>query len=187
MKLRTAEIRELSVLQALIRNQAECIQGEVRILEKEIPTDYGPVMLGMDGEGRPVIIVASLGQEDGVLSRLIGIYRWTHQSMPLLIRFCAKGWLDGSKVPRVIAIISGYSRSVQEGIGLLAFSVEAYIWRGLEINGELNVLLEPIEDLGVKRPEPWSSEEPLGLLETSRLSEAELKFFERGFSPSPSQ
>lgn len=180
MKFRLVNINEYAVLRDLVRAQAEVIAGQVRILEKEIPTEWGPVMLGMDAEGRPVILLLFMGKEEEVLPRLIGVYRWTVRSMPLLIRFCAKGWLDTSKIPRFVVIVPGPARPVQESLGLLVFTTEAYSWRGVEIDGELSVLLEPTTDPSARLFATLTGDPASTMLQVARLTEAEAQFFERG-------
>jgi hypothetical protein len=181
MKLRLTTITDYPILRDLVRSQADSLHGHVRILEKEIPTDWGPVMLGMDGEGRPVVVMLSLNRDDDIMVRLIGIYRWTHQSMPLLIRFCAKGWLDTTKVPRFIVIVPGLSQAYQDGKGLLSFAVETYVWRGIDADGELYAILEPIGEPLPRLSESWSGNGSTGLLEAARLSESESQFFEKNY------
>ena len=178
MKISRVPLQELSLLQDLIRAHVETAEDRVRILEKVIPTEWGSIMLGIDHQGRPVIILPCLNRESNLLSQLIGVYGWLSRSMPLLTRFCAKGWLDGAKVPRVMVLAPGYSSTVLDGFALLSFTVEAYQWRALEISGELNLYIEPIGQVSLPQSSdavPVKSEKPL---DAFRLTDAELQFFQ---------
>lgn len=180
MRLRVIPIEDLSILSDLVLKQSEAIVGHVRMLETGINTESGPVTLALDREGRLVILVMSVIQEESLLSRLAGVYGWVLQNLSLLTRFYAKRGLDSARVPRIIAIAPEFPQAVMDGIAHLVFTVELYRYRGLEVNGERGLLLEP---LGGHVPElaevkPIAQEAAEDLLKATELTEAEVQFFQ---------
>lgn len=180
MKVRVILIENLLILQELVLNQLEAIPGQIRVLETDIQTESGPVILGLDREGRLAVLTMSLVQEEDLLSRLVGIYGWVLQNLSVLSRFYAKRGLDSTRVPRIIAIAPEFPQAVMDGIAHLAFTVELYRYRGLEVNGERALLLEPLAGQ-VPEPDtakPMAQESSEDFLQAAHLTEAEVQFFQ---------
>ena len=186
MKLRVVPINDASNLQELVLRQIDLIDGEIQILEIGVNTEWGPVILALDQEGRLVILVSTIIQEDFLLSRFIGLYGWVSKNMGLLSRFYSKRGLDSTRSPRVISVSPGYSNTIREGISFLTFTVELYTWRGLEVNGERTVLLERLGGPASSPKLAEGYEPPSVLLKASQLSDAEIRYFKQSNSSAPS-
>jgi hypothetical protein len=179
MRFRLVPIDERGILQDLVARQINGIQGGIRVFEKEAPADSGPVIVGIDSDGRPVFVWPILNRGEEILSRLILLYGWVLRSMPLLAKFYEReGWSRAS-APRIIAVAPEFSRNSLDGASHLSFSVEFYLWRGLEINGEVNVLLEPVGGHPSPEPVPVIARPNNGLAGISRLTDEEIRFFEQ--------
>jgi hypothetical protein len=182
VKFRAIPIEDSFVLQELVIQQIDSIEGQVEVLEIGINTEWGPVILGVDQEGRLVLLVINVIQEDALLSQLIGIYGWISRNMPLISRFYDKRGLDSTRNARVIAISPEFSQVIRDGLACLAFMVELYIYRGLEINGERGILLEPLGSSIPKLATP-STPVPVKVSDTSQelskafhLTDSEIRF-----------
>jgi hypothetical protein len=182
VKFRAIPIEDSSLLQELVIQQIDSIEGQVEVLEIGINTEWGPLILGVDREGRLVLLLVNVIQEDALLSRLIGIYNWISRNMPLIGRFYEKRGLDSTRNTRMIAISPGFSQAIRDGLTYLAFMVELYVYRGLEINGERGILLEP---LGSSIPRLATSTQPAPvkvsdpsqeLSKAFHLTDAEIRF-----------
>src|SRR3989304_7409865 len=182
MKLRGVPIEDLSILHDLVLKQSEAMVGHVRMLETGINTGSGPVTLALDREGRLVVLVMSLIQEESLLSRLVRVYGWVLQNLSLLTRFYAKRGLDDARVPRIIAIAPEFPQVLLDALSHLAFSVELYQYRGLEIDGERALLLEPLGGHVLKPvpAKPIVQESSDDFLTATPLTEAEGQFFQEG-------
>ena len=182
MKLRVVPIEDLSILHDLVLKQSEAMVGHVRMLETGINTGSGPVTLALDREGRLVVLVMSLIQEESLLSRLVGVYGWVLQNLSLLTRFYAKRGLDDARAPRIIAIAPEFPQVLLDALSHLAFSVELYQYRGLEIDGERALLLEPLGGHVLKPvpAKPIVQESSDDFLKATHLTEAEVQFFQEG-------
>lgn len=192
MKLRVIPIRDASLLQELVLQQLDAVSGQVQILEISLDTDWGPITLGLDRGGQLVGLIANVDEEKALLSQLIGVHRWILINMPLLSRFYAKMGLDNTRNPRIIAIAPEFSRDTKESLAYLAFPVELYVFKGLEIEGERRVLLEEVlNPLGSNigwAPEPRpveASDTEQIFLRASHLSEAEVRFLKGSHSSGP--
>ncbi len=177
MKLRIIPIKDLSVLQELVLQQTGAIEGEVQVIDSGINTDWGPLTLGLDAKGCLVVLLIGVEQKENLLSRLIGIYGWASQSLPLLSRCYAELGLDGAKLPRVVVIAPGFSRAVIDGFSYLVFTVEPFRYRVIEINRSRSLLLEPLQCQVLMPHGEKESDNAEALLNASQLTGAELRFF----------
>ncbi|MEE8074976.1 MAG: hypothetical protein V3T60_05060 [Candidatus Binatia bacterium] len=178
MKLQVIPIDDSTVLQQLVIQQIDLIEGHVRVVEGSITTEWGLITLGCDREHRLVVLLLDVIRDENLLPRLIGVYSWITRVMPLVGRFFAQEELDSTKVPRIVSIAPGYSKIVQDSLAYLAFMVEPYTYQGVGIKGERGIVLQspgsqvqrsgPAADL--KRSEVF--------LNTLHLTEAEVQFFE---------
>jgi len=141
-KLRWVTLHHSAMLQELVVQRMGHIEGHVQILGIGINTEWGRVMIGRDLIGRPVVLLLNVIRDKGLLLSVIGLYAWIKGIMPLLSGFYTKEGLDATRVPRIIVIAPGYSKAVVEGIEYLAFEVELYLYRAVEIEGELSIVLE---------------------------------------------
>lgn len=180
MKLRIVPITDLSVLQELVLQQMSVIEGQVQVIDIGITTDWGPLMLALDQKGRLVVVLISAQQEENLLSRLIGIYGWSSQNLPLLSRCYDERGLDGAKLPRVVVIAPEFSRAVMDGLSCLVFTVEPFRYRVIEINSGRSLLLEPLECQVLMPNCEKESDNSQALLKASHLTGAELRFFGEG-------
>jgi hypothetical protein len=179
VKFRLVPIDELGILRDLVARQINGLRGGIRVLEKETPAESDPVIVGIDAEGRPAFVWTFLNRDEGLLSRLIALYGWILRSMPLLSKFYEREGWSRAKLPRIIAVGPAYSQNALDGAAHLSFSVEFYLWRGLEIDGEINVLLEPVDGNPEKETEPVQARPGNGLSGISRLTDEEIRFFEQ--------
>ena len=180
MKIRIVPVEDLSILQDLVMNHLDAIAGQVRVLETDIQTESGPVILGLDSERRLVVLVMALLKEEDLLSRLMGVYGWVIQNLSLLCRFYAKRGLDGTRDPRIMVIAPWFPQTILNGLAHLSFNVELYLYRGLEVNGERALLLEAIAG-PVPAPEvevPTEQTTPQDFLKATELTEEEMRFFQ---------
>jgi len=177
MKLRMISIRDPALLQELVIQQIDLIEGQVQVMEVGIYTEWGQVIIGQDKKGRLVALLLDLIQDETLLLRLIEVYAWIRRIMPLLSRFYAKRGLDSTRAPRIIVVAPGYSVAVADGIEYLTFGVELYIYRGIEINGQRSTLLEPVVEPQVQKSKRQiKGQDPSEvLLMASRLTEAEVR------------
>jgi hypothetical protein len=180
MKIRIVPVEDLSILQELVISHLDAVPGQVRVLETDIHTEAGPVILGLDHERRLVVLVLSLIKEDDLLSRVLGIYGWVLQNLSLISRFYAKRGLDGTRDPRIMVIAPGYLQTVLNGLPHLSVSLELYLYRGLEVNGEKALLLEAFGG-SIPEPEVEAPAEPKttrDFLKATELTEEEIRFFQ---------
>jgi hypothetical protein len=186
MKVQIVPIADLSTLQTLLLQQVGAVRGRVQVVEAGFNTDWGPLLLGIDqDENRLVVFLTAVTQDENLLSRLIGVYGWALKNQPLLSRLYAKPESGGTRLPRMIAVAPGFPKSVQEGLGYLNFGVELYLYRGLEIEGEPRILLEPVAGPPAGfSPEKEGNPAP-SFIKPAPLSDAEIRFFETRRSPGP--
>lgn len=178
MKIRVIPIADSTILQHLVIQQIGLVEGQVRVLEVGINTEWGLIILGCDQERRLVVLLLDVTRDENLLPRLIGVYAWITRVMPLVSRFYARGRLDGTKVPRIVSIAPEFSRTVQDSLVYLAFRVEPYTYRGVDINGEFGILLQSLGPQAKKSAPAAEPEHSNALLKASHLTEAEIRFFE---------
>lgn len=179
MRLQVIPIEDSSILQQLVIQQIDLVEGQVQVIEGGIKIEWGLIILGCDRERRLVVLLLDVVRDENLLPRLVGVYTWIRRVMPFVGRFYTHRGLDGSKLPRIVTITPGYSETVQDGLACLAFSVEPYTYQGVEVNGERGILLQSLGPQAEKSdpaPEPKPTSE--ALLKASDLTEAEVQFFE---------
>ena len=178
MKIRVISIDDSTILQHLVIQQMGLIDGQVQVIEISINTEWGPIILGCDQDRRLVVLLLDVTRDENLLPRLIGVYRWITRVMPLVSRFYAQRRLDGTKVPRIVSLAPGFSQTVQDSLDYLAFMVEPYAYRGVDINGEFGILLQSLGPQAKRSGPAAVSEHADALLNASHLTEAEIRFFE---------
>lgn len=177
MKLRLAPIQDALVLQELTLQQLDGIDGQLQVIETGIKTEWGSLAFCLDQKGRLVVLLVDATQDDALLSRLIGIYGWVSKNIPLFNRYYAKRGLNGNKAPKMIVTAPNFSRSVEDGLAYLAFSVEPYRQQCIEANGERSLLFEALRAHAVETHE---SERAQTILKAADLTVDEIQFFEEG-------
>jgi hypothetical protein len=178
VKLQVVPIDDPTVLQQLVVQQIDLIEGQVQVIEVSITTEWGLIALGCDRERRLVVLHSDVIRDENLLHCLIGVYTWIKRVLPFVSRFYAQRGLDGSKVPRIVAIAPGFSETVQESLAYLSFSVEPYTYQGVAISGERGIVLQSLRPQ-VQKPKPVTEPERSEVfLNTSHLTEAEVRFFE---------
>ena len=178
MKIRVIPIDDSTILQHLVIQQIGLIEGQVQVIEIGINTEWGPIILGCDQDRRLVVLLLDVIRDENLLPRLIGVYRWITRVMPLVSRFYTQRRLDGTKVPRIVSLAPGFSQTVQDNLVYLAFKVEPYTYRGVDINGEFGILLQSLGPQAKRSGLAAESEHSDALLNASHLTEAEIRFFE---------
>lgn len=178
MKLEMVAIHDSAMLNELVVQQISFIDGQVQVVEICINTEWGSIILACDREARLVVLLLDVVQDEGLLSRLIGVSTWITRSMPLLCRLYDKRKLDSTRTPRIIAIAPGFSEAVVNGLSRLAFPVELYRYRGIEVNDERTVLIEPLRSQIQNSVLVGGSNHPEALSKASHLTEAEVRFFD---------
>lgn len=73
MKLRMISIRDPALLQELVIQQIDLIEGQVQVMEVGIYTEWGQVIIGQDKKGRLVALLLDLIQDETLLLRLIEV------------------------------------------------------------------------------------------------------------------
>ncbi|MFQ5542291.1 MAG: hypothetical protein ACE5E2_05630 [Candidatus Binatia bacterium] len=178
MKLQVFPIGDPTVLQQLVIQQIDLIEGQVQVIEVSIATEWGMIALGFDRERRLVVLHSDVIPDENLLPRLIGVYTWITRILPLVSRLYAQRGLDGSKVPRIVTIAPGFSETVQEGLAYLSFSVEPYTYQGVAISGERGIVLQSLRPQVQKTEAAAEPERSEVFLNTPHLTEAEVRFFE---------
>lgn len=178
MKIRVIPIDDSTILQHLVIQQIGLIEGQVQVIEIGINTEWGPIILGCDQERSLVVLLLDVIRDENLLPRLIGVYAWITRVMPLVGRFYAQRRLDGTKAPRIVSIAPGFSQTVQDSLVYLAFMVEPYTYRGVDINGEFGILLQSLRPQVKRSGSAAESEHADTILNASHLTEAEIRFFE---------
>jgi hypothetical protein len=178
VKLQVIPIDDSTVLQQLVVQQIDLIEGHVRVIEGSITTEWGLITLGYDREHRLVVLILDATRDENLLTRLIGVYSWITRVMPLVGRFFAEGELDSTKVPRMVSIAPGYSKTLQDSLAYLAFIVEPYTYQGVGIKGERGIMLQSLVPQMQRSGPATELKRSEVLLSTSRLTAAEVQFFE---------
>ncbi len=141
-KVRWVTLHHSAMLQELVVQRIDLIEGQVQILGIGFNTDWGRAILGRDLKGQPVVLLLNVIQDESLLISVIGLYAWIKEILPLLSGTYSKQGLDATRVPRIVVIAPGFSKAVMEGIDYLAFKVELYSYRAAEIDGELSIVIE---------------------------------------------
>jgi len=185
LKLKLISIHDASVVQDLIIQQIDSIGGQIQILETGIETPWGQVILGMDNTKQLVLFMINMTDEENLVSRLIGVNRWLMGNMPLLGRIYAKQGLDRLMSPRFVIVSPSFSPSIRDNLSCLIFPVEPYVYRGLEVDGQRTVLLEPVGLSATALKHEMKPETVPSALKAAQLSDAEVNFFRENHSPGP--
>jgi len=192
MKYRLISILDPMTLQDRVLQQLASTEGGLHTLAIGVDTQWGRLTLGLDPEGRLVVLIIrpsdvpddanapvqiySENKVDVLLSPLIGIYGWILGMMPLFNCTYAQRGLNGAKPLRMLMIAPEYARAFTEGLAYLRFNVECYRWQGLESEGECSLFISPIP---TPSPDvmPMEESRPTHGLLKSVLSKDELLFF----------
>ena len=181
MKLQSFILRDKNLLGDMILKQLDCLKGQVQALERAFSSEHGPLCLGVDREGRYVVIIFSIDEDDSLVVEALGQLGWIVRNRSLMERLYGQKAHLSSASPRIVLISPSFSRATQEAISYIETKIELYRFRALEVNQERVLLLEPV--LRSERPPvevaPHTSVSPPSNLPAVELSEAEMRFFEK--------
>ena len=115
------ELERADQLLSHIQESPECLEKGMRILDVRQPTPCGdPIdLLGLDAEGRFVLIETKIGPDNRILDRLLDHYHWFESSIELFQRLFAAELPDPRLPPRGVLIGPGFQPAMEKRIGYL--------------------------------------------------------------------
>lgn len=182
VKIQYVTVQDQAKLQELVVAYAELLPGRLKILDIGLPTEAGSLNLGVDQEGRLVVLLISTTMDDSLLLRAISQASWVTTHAALLNRIYGKRGVDTSRAPRAIIIGPRFSPVFQETSARFAMGLELYEYRSLIVNGEQALIFDSVMQAyteAVAFPEQSairSSES--AVVEPVRLTEEELSFLQ---------
>ena len=181
MKLQPFTLRDKTLLGEMILKQLEGLKGQIELLEQALSSEYGPLCLGFDRDGRYVMLIFSIDEDDSMVVEALAQLGWMTRNRSLMERLYSRKWNPSSASPRIILIAPSFSRASQEAVGYIEPEIEFYRFRALEVNQEQVLLLDPVKRSEPLSPEPAPSQcaTPLPGLTAVELSKAERRFFEK--------
>jgi hypothetical protein len=184
MKLQRIVLQDNTVLQKLVLAQLQDLAGKVEALEEDFGSPSGPLCLGVEEERRFVLLISSVVEDDSILLKALGQLNWVVRHHSLLVRLFNKSGGEFSPSPRAILIAPSFSETLRETVPFIAFDIELYEYRAVELNHERALLLDPVLFSGRKMASPPASFSPVTKDPSSKvqLTDTERKFFE-GFFP----
>ncbi|HTN42954.1 MAG TPA: hypothetical protein VMN77_04065 [Nitrospiria bacterium] len=184
MKLQRIVLQDNAALEKLLLAQLQDLGGKIDLLERELGSDAGPLCLGVDEERRFVLLIFSIAEDDALLIKTLGQLKWVIRHHPLLARLFNKPGVEFSPSPRAILVAPSFTTTLQESIAFIAFDIELYEYRAVELNHERALLLDPVSFTGRKSNSPAASVSSASQDPSSKaqLTDTERKFFE-GFFP----
>ncbi|MBI2810908.1 MAG: hypothetical protein HYX67_08785 [Candidatus Melainabacteria bacterium] len=184
MQLQRIVLQDNTALQKLVLTQLQDLAGKIELLEQDLGSQSGPLCLGVDEERRFVLLISSIVEEDAILLKALGQLNWIVRHHSLRVRLFNKQGVEFSPSPRATLIAPSFSTTLQETIAFIAFDIDLYEYRAVELNHERGLLLDPVLISGRKMTSPTASASPVFQDSSSKvqLTDTERKFFE-GFFP----
>jgi hypothetical protein len=184
MKLQRIVVQDNAALQKLVLAHLQDLAGKIELLEEDLGTPSGPLCLGVDEERRLVLLISSIVEDDAILLKALGQLNWVVRHHSLLVRLYNKPGGEFSPSPRAILIAPSFSATLRDTVPFIAFDIELYEYRAVELNHERALLLDPVLFSGRKMTSPTASVSPESKDSSSKvqLTDTERKFFE-GFFP----
>lgn len=186
MKIHPVSIQDIGLLEKLVLEQLETFSGSVELIEQGLSTEYGPLSLGIDRWGRPVLFVTSLSEDEGLIVKATAQAGWIVRYHSLVSRLFRPRELDFSKPPRIILLAPSYSKASREAASALKMEIELYQYRVVEFRQERGILLDPVavpesKPSPVANPTAANAAEfppPRDLPPSVELTDSERQFFE---------
>lgn len=144
MKIQPLAFETQDQLVDLLINYLDALPGHLRLLEKELQTDYGSVALALDQGGRLVVLLASLEQDDSALVRVLATRGWLKRHRHLFERLFQKKGSELSSEIRLLLIAPGFSREMEDAVKGTQLDVELYRFRALNVDRQVALLLDPV-------------------------------------------
>jgi len=184
MKLQRIILQDNTALQKLVLAQLQDLSGKIELLEEDLGSSSGPLCLGLDEERRFVVLISEIVEDDSLLLKALGQLNWVIRHYSLLVRLFHKPEGESLPSPRAILIAPSFSATLRETIPFIAFDIELYEYRAVEMNHERALLLDPVLSSGRKMTSPTASGSLDPKVSSSKvhLTDTERKFFE-GFFP----
>jgi len=184
MKLQRIVLQDNEVLQKLVLAQLQDLAGKIEVLEEDLGSPPGPLCLGVDEDRRFVLLISSIVEDDAILLKALGQLNWVVRHHSLLVRLYNKAGGEFSPSPRAVLIAPSFSATLREIVPFIAFDIELYEYRAVELNHERALLLDPVLFSGRKMTSPTASVSPDSKDSSSKvqLTDTERRFFE-GFFP----
>jgi hypothetical protein len=184
MKLHRVFLQDNAVLQKMILAQLDDLGEEIELLESGLSSESGPLCLAIDEEGRFVLLIPTVQEDDAILVKALGQMSWLNRHQSLLARLFSKRGVESSQSPRVVLIAPGFSSVFQEAVAMTGLDIELYQYRALEFERQQTLLLDPVGVPRRRAGQPAASVSVIPLDPSSRiaLTDAERNFFE-GASP----
>lgn len=116
------ELDRVGQLQTFLRDSPETLEKGLLILDQSVATACGDAidLLGLDAEGRFVLIETKVGPDNQILEKLLDHYDWFTTNLALFRQNFSREDPDAGLPPRGILIGSGFHPAMERRIGYLA-------------------------------------------------------------------
>ncbi|HEY5648250.1 MAG TPA: hypothetical protein VLB09_02145 [Nitrospiria bacterium] len=187
MKIQTVPLHSQEELEAYFLSSIETLPGEPRLLEKSLKTDFGPVALGADGEGRLCVLLTTLAQDDSALVRILAIEGWLKRNRQLIERTFEDKAVDFEKAFRLVLAAPGFSGEIEEAVRQIPTGVELVRYRAVSVNRQVGLFLDSLFQEKASGPSGENSP-PASKMKPEKapdvgLTDEENRFFSVGSPP----
>lgn len=184
MKLQRISPQDRGLLQKLVLAQLHDLGGNINLLEADLSSDAGPLCLGIDEDGRLVLLISTVHEDDSILVKALGQLNWAVRHRSLLSRAFSNSGVVSSQSPRAVVIAPSYSTVLMQAVASLGQDIELHQYHALELDGQRALLLDPVHVPRRKKAPPAVSPSAGPPVASSHieLTEEERNFFE-GTSP----
>ncbi len=162
MKIQPFTIETQDQLVDLLLAYLDAVPGNLKLLEKELQTDYGSVALALDQDGRLVVLLPSLAQDDSALVRILATRGWLKRHRHLFERLFQKKGSELSDEIRLLLLAPGFSREMEDAVKGTQLNVELYRFRALVVNRQAALFLDPLFHSEPREVVPSKKEKPPG-------------------------
>lgn len=180
-KLKPMEISE-QVLEDYIVNNPNDVEEDFRVVDRQWPTDSGPLdILGVDGEGILVIVELKAKEDDGQLLQGLRYYDYVASNIVSIVKHLENRHISVLEdEPRLMLIAPSFSRTLIRVAKYIDVDLDLKEYQAFELpSGDIDIVFRSIEIEERKEPKIYPTlEEKLDFIEREDMRSLARVFLE---------
>jgi hypothetical protein len=190
--LTCVELERVEQLHSFLLESPENLESGLKILKPAVPTPCGDAidLLGLDAEGRFVLLETKIGPDERLLERLIDHFDWFRTNQALFCQFHERENPSPDLPPRGILVGPGFDPTLSRRIEYLkGLEVDLFRYQVFLRRNSRFLSLERVGSnrSGTRIEEPVPAAAPAGLVPLSDEEMREFELFERERTPADSE